>query len=292
MRPIIRFAALSAALMGMVGCAPGTLDVNFGALAGKRGDDDGLIRHSTRAISAQARRGGDSGFVLAVAYNNRCAGYGAKEEFDKAIEDCTKAIEIEPYGDPYNNRGFVYYRMDLHDRAIEDYSQAIGMGLYHSGDTFMVYVNRGQAYAEKGLYDRSIEDFDQAIRLAPDEDGGYAAKAWLLATCPDVRFRDGKEAVRLVEKALELAEEDTYRHHADLAAAYAEVGRFDDAVGQQERAIAMLEAEGRGSKKFKGETLLKILQKRLRAYGQGEPWRDVEANREGSSILAIEGLAY
>ena len=57
---------------------------------------------------------------LMNAYNNRGIAYDEKGEFDKAIEDYKKAIELNPeYADAYNNRGLAYYGKDESDRAIE-----------------------------------------------------------------------------------------------------------------------------------------------------------------------------
>ena len=87
-----------------------------------------------------------------------------------------------------------------------------------------------------------------------------------MATCPDARYRDGAKAVELAQKAVELVPRafclDT------LAAAYAEVGKFEDAMTTQEKAIALL-------KKEEGETerLLKLME-RLNSYKAHKPWRE------------------
>jgi TPR repeat protein len=97
---------------------------------------------------------------------------------------------------------------------------------------------------------------------------GYAPArndlAWLLATCPDANIRDGARAVVLAEQAVDespdAAKLDT------LAAAYAEVGRFEDAIATQRRVISMFDH----SDPAVGEAMTS----HMNAYLAGRPWRE------------------
>jgi Flp pilus assembly protein TadD len=57
-----------------------------------------------------------------------------------------------------------------------------------------------------------------------------------LATDPDAQFRNGAEAVELATRACELTKYQSPLPLATLAAAYAEIGRFQEAVSFAERA--------------------------------------------------------
>jgi hypothetical protein len=57
-----------------------------------------------------------------------------------------------------------------------------------------------------------------------------AARAWLLATCTDAQQRNGAEALKAAQLAISL--QDHWKFHDALAAAYAELGRFEDAVSE------------------------------------------------------------
>ena len=47
-------------------------------------------------------------------------------DFSDAIEDYTKAIELDPdYADAYNNRGYAYYLLEQYGKALNDYDKAI-----------------------------------------------------------------------------------------------------------------------------------------------------------------------
>jgi len=81
-----------------------------------------------------------------------------------------------------------------------------------------------------GKYDKALAELkaEQAMETPPDT-WGMNALAWLYATCPDVKYRDGAKAIELAKKG---GDGDT------LAAAYAEAGRWDEAVAEEKKAIA------------------------------------------------------
>ncbi|MEK6657984.1 MAG: tetratricopeptide repeat protein [Nitrospirota bacterium] len=99
---------------------------------------------------------------FASAYINRGIVYDMKHQSDKAIEDLTMAIALEPNNPvPYSNRGGIYNREGQHDKAIEDYTKAIAV----DPNYIYAYSNRGNVYRIIGQYERAIEDFNKAIIL-------------------------------------------------------------------------------------------------------------------------------
>jgi len=60
----------------------------------------------------------------ASVYVKRGAAYIQKGEYEKAIEDCTKAVELNPaHANAYINRGIAYDKKGDHDLAIKDYTK-------------------------------------------------------------------------------------------------------------------------------------------------------------------------
>ena len=93
--------------------------------------------------------------------------------------------------------------------------------------------------------------------------------AWLLATCPDEKMRDGAAAVELAEKAAAGSRRFGYREFLDtLAAAYAEAGRFDNAASSAARAEQIASNDGKTD-------LADHFAQRRELYRQGKPFHRV-----------------
>jgi tetratricopeptide (TPR) repeat protein len=93
---------------------------------------------------------------------------------------------------------------------------------------FAANLCRGKAYYREGQYDMAISDYTKAIELYPKDDTHYNNLAWILATCPDAKYRNDVEALKLANKAVEI--KSVASNLDTLAAAYAEMGNFEDAI--------------------------------------------------------------
>ena len=109
-----------------------------------------------------------------------------------------------------------------------------------------------------------MDDWKEAIRIDPRNSVALNEQAWLWATCPDAKYRDGKRAVESATRACELSEWKDENHLGTLAAAQAEIGDFSKAVEFQEKADKLSTDPER---KKKGE-------ERLKLYRDKKPYRD------------------
>jgi tetratricopeptide (TPR) repeat protein len=140
-------------------------------------------------------------------YNDRARGYTSLGEFDKAIADEDKSIELCASAPPqilagyYEDRGTIWLSKRAFDRAIHDYDRAIEL----DPDVTFVHNNRGLAYRHIGKYEKALEDFDKEIQRAPNDPYAYENRAWILATCPDSGLRDPDKAVESATHACDLS---------------------------------------------------------------------------------------
>ena len=108
-----------------------------------------------------------------------------------------------------------------------------------------VWTNLGVALVQQGDLSGGASAYEEALRVQPDFTAALRRLAWLRATVPDRRLRNGAEAVRLAQRLCELtARRDPVGLEA-LAAAYAEAGRPADAAAVAREAIALARSQGR-----------------------------------------------
>lgn len=101
-----------------------------------------------------------------------------------------------------------------------------------------------QTLAAQGRAQAAVARLTTALQLRPDWTPAMNDLAWLLATDHRAEVRNGAEAVRLAERACQLDGGKDSGLLATLAAAYAEAGRFDDAVATAEKAKSLAVAAG------------------------------------------------
>jgi len=85
----------------------------------------------------------------ASAHNNLGLSYFECEEFDEALAEFTKAIQIEQHSFHYNNRGLAFYHIGKLEEAKKDYDDAIKK---NADDPFF-YFNRGNVHLNQGEYE-------------------------------------------------------------------------------------------------------------------------------------------
>ena len=128
------------------------------------------------------------------------------------------------------------------------------------------HYNLALALVIQGNHEKAVEHYREAIKLNPDFATALNDLAWILATHPNAQLRNGPEAVRLAERACELTHCKEPAFLGTLDAAYAEAGRFADAVATAKQARALAMASGQNELAIQAE-------KRLKLYEAGQPFR-------------------
>ncbi len=110
----------------------------------------------------------------AVTHNNRGVAYYVKRDYDHAIADYTKAVELDPkFAVAYSNRGGAYYDKGDYDHAIADHNKAIALNPKYGA----AYLRRGTAYYKKGDYDRAIADLTRHFELGGNTPAAFRTRA-------------------------------------------------------------------------------------------------------------------
>lgn len=227
--------------------------VDRGIVYSKKRNYKLAIRDASSAIELNPK--------LASAYNNRGACYYETGDFDKAIADFSEAMQFNPRrASTFDNRAMAYEDIDKFDKAMADYDRVLRIAPKDAED----YSVRGSAYFAKDHYKEAASAFEKAVQLSPNNDSAVGRLAWLRATCPDASVRDGREAIRMSTRACELSKWREEDHVQALAAAYAEIGDFEQAVKYQTQAINMKSEYG---------PVLKEAREHLALYRDHKPWR-------------------
>ena len=135
----------------------------------------------------------------AKEWSNKGISFAMSGEYERAIEDFNKAIELDVnYTEAYLYRGSAYDELKEYERAIEDYNKTIELDVNYT----KAYYARGLVYDELMQYERAIEDFNKTIELDPNFAGAYNNRGLAYA-------RSGHYEIAMVdfEKVIELNQE-------------------------------------------------------------------------------------
>ena len=225
---------------------------NRGNVWQKKGDSQRAFADYTSAIEHNQQN--------AAAWNNRSVLQAERGDIEQAMRDVETALRLSPeYPEAYNNRGVTWRQLGEFEKAIADYDEAIRLSPNYAA----AYGNRGYARKQLGNYEEALKDYTVAIHLAPDQPTPHNDLAWLLATCPEEKFRDGMRAVEHAKRAVELTGGKDWNTLDTLAAAHAAKGEFDEAVATVETAIELAPEEARAG-----------LEERRQLYASKKPFHE------------------
>jgi Flp pilus assembly protein TadD len=127
-------------------------------------------------------------------------------------------------------------------------------------------ANLAEILQRKGRTREAVSEYQAALALNPDWQGVLNNLAWILATDHDPQVRNGAEAVRLAERACNLASQTNLWFQHTRAAAYAEQGSFSNAVAAAQEALRLAQATG-------NQELAKTAASRVDHYRNSQPLR-------------------
>ena len=184
-----------------------------------------------------------------------------------AIVHCERALTIQPdFAAAHSNLGGFLLQTGRSHEAVDHFQSVVD--LYP--DNAAAHVNLGEALLVSGAPRDAMAHFQRALDLQPRLPAALNRLAWLLATHPDATLRDAPRAVALAEQASEDAAGKNASILCTLAAAYAEAGRFPEAVQAAQRALQLPEAQA-------DIAMDKALRAQLALYGSQAPFHEEPA---------------
>jgi Flp pilus assembly protein TadD len=180
-----------------------------------------------------------------------------------AQEQLQVAVTESPnFADAHANLGAALAAEGRTAEAITQLERALEINPFYTA----AYENLADAYDAEHRPARAVKYFLKALDQKPDDVALLNKTAWILATAIDPAARDGREAIVLADHAVAVTGRRDASSLDTLAAAYAEAGRFDDAIATGAEALAL--ARARGDQAFPAE-----LTERLALYHAHKPVR-------------------
>ena len=270
---------------------------NLGTVLLQKGDVDEAMAHLQRAVIIQPS--------FARAHYNLGNAFFQKGNEDEAVAQFKKALEIQPaYSDAHYNLGNVLLQKGQVDEALAHFQKALeiqpdnplahvnlGNALVQKGqldeaimqyqksmkirpDIGITHYNYAYALLQKGKLDEATAQYRTAIEIDPNFavthpiiQNCLAQIAWTLSTSPDSSIRNGAKAIEIAEQTDRLSGGTNPTVIGALAAAYADAGRFSEAVMTCQRA---LQQAGNSN----NTELASALKEQLKLYQEGSPFRE------------------
>ncbi len=221
---------------------------NFGISLAMKGDYVRAIKEFSAAIDLKDD--------YPNSHFNRAELYFELSQYPQAMEGYTQAISLGQ-DDPqyFNSRGHCRFMLEQYDDALADYVRATELG----GDSAVYSTDLADAYQFLGRWEEAAKAYREAVAINSKYPRAYQNAAWLMATCPDPKYRNVDLALSAAKKVIELTGERTPQTLDTLAAATAAVGNHREAVGLQQEAVRLADKEDK-----------RELSQRLALYERGQ----------------------
>ncbi len=160
-------------------------------------------------------------------------------EIAPAIENYRAALRLNPaFASAHFNLGGALRGTERYEEAEAAFQKAVEL----APDLVEARAQLAELLALRGEYAGAVAQLREAIRRSPAQTALDIDLAWHLATAPDDAVRDGPEALRIAQELDRETGGDDPLILDTLAAAFAENGRFDEAVKSIEHALDQLRA--------------------------------------------------
>lgn len=201
-------------------------------------------------------------------------------QYEASVAEWKKALAVNPddafsqsslgnlllmTGHPQEAAG---YLQAARNSKIEETVTRLRLRLERHPEDAAAQAGIGDALYARGKPVEALSHWREAIRLGWNEVETLRLAAWVLATSPDGSIRSGGEALELAERAGRLSQGEDVSVLDSLAAALAEVGRFDDASKAARRALDLALRTNRAAR-------ADAIRGRVALYDARRPYREM-----------------
>ncbi len=162
------------------------------------------------------------------------------------------------------------YNLALALNQQQQWNEAAGLFAKSVGPGSMdakAHYEFASALAHTGQTREAMSQYASALLIQPDFPEALDGLAWILSTASQPEFRNGAQAVPMAERASALTGNGDPEKLKTLAAAYAETGRFAEAVKSVQTAMDLATSGKQADLAGQCAAMLKIFQ-------QSKPWRE------------------
>jgi hypothetical protein len=199
-----------------------------------------------------------------VALNNLGIIFLDKGQLDDAVSKLQAAIDLRPENAPaHDNLAKALLKKGQVAEAMVHYRKFLEL----EPANVEARNTLGTALIQQGHVREAVDQWQEVLAIQPENGNAASNLAWVFATCPEDSIRDGTRAVELAEKAFRISGGKIPMIYRVLAAAYAESGRFADAVETAQRGADLASAQG-------NPALAAELESNIALYRSGRPQRD------------------
>jgi protein O-mannosyl-transferase len=191
---------------------------------------------------------------LAEKYKSNAESFTQQGNLPAAASSYQGALRLKPDdAAAHKQLGLLLAQQGNFPDAVLQFAEAVRLKPDDADATY----NLAMAFDASGQSESAVKYYRAANRLKPDSPNTLNNLAWILSTHSDASLRNGPEAVQLAERACELTGRSQAMLLGTLAAAYAEAGRFPDAITAARKARELALAAGQTELASKNEELLK-----------------------------------
>jgi tetratricopeptide (TPR) repeat protein len=229
---------------------------DLGIALGQKGQTDEAISQYQEAIRLKPD--------FAEAHVNLAKLLAVRGRLNEAVSHYRTVIGLKPdSADARGNLANVLAAQGKLDEAVKEYQQTLAL----VPNSVQAHFRYGRTLQEQHHYGAAMTEYQRALELKPENWPVSINLAWVLATCPEASLRNGQKAVELAQQAEQLSGGISPEILDTLAAAFAEAGRYPEAVETVRQALSLPATQN-------NQPLADAIQTRLKLYETHSPYRE------------------